>query len=187
MARFERASSSFAEQLLVQAVETGRLERFLRRQRRRWASVVDPDDFEDMVLRRAWDARDSFQGSSEAALYTWLARIAWRVGIDAWRSQRRQEAHLRRSALRRLFAIRQATNEVETRDLVSWLMNGLNEQERFVLKQRYFKDLSTAEIARKLGRTAEAVHQLHYRAISKLRKLAVDDEKFVKPHPSDTS
>jgi len=52
------------------------------------------------------------------------------------------------------------------------LLEGLTELEQTVLRMRYEEDLDFGEIARRLGREANAVHQIHFRALAKLRRDA---------------
>jgi RNA polymerase sigma factor (sigma-70 family) len=49
---------------------------------------------------------------------------------------------------------------------------GLTELEQEVLRLRYLSDLDFGEIARRLGKEANAVHQIHHRALTKLRRQA---------------
>lgn len=49
------------------------------------------------------------------------------------------------------------------------LLDGLTELERSVLRLRYGSGLELAEIARQLDRQPNAVHQIHHRALTKLR------------------
>lgn len=52
------------------------------------------------------------------------------------------------------------------------LLEGLTELERTVVRLRYEEDLDFGTIARRLGKEANAVHQIHFRALSKLRRRA---------------
>jgi RNA polymerase sigma factor (sigma-70 family) len=52
------------------------------------------------------------------------------------------------------------------------LLEGLTELEQDVLRLRYDEDLDFGEIARRLGKEPNAVHQIHFRALAKLRKDA---------------
>jgi RNA polymerase sigma factor (sigma-70 family) len=49
-------------------------------------------------------------------------------------------------------------------------LTGLSELEAEVLRQRYVDDLDFGEIARRLGKEPNAVHQIHHRALTKLRR-----------------
>ena len=52
------------------------------------------------------------------------------------------------------------------------LLAGLTELEQEVLRLRYADDLDFQEIAKKLGKEPNAVHQIHHRALTKLRSGA---------------
>jgi RNA polymerase sigma factor (sigma-70 family) len=52
------------------------------------------------------------------------------------------------------------------------LLVGLTELEREVVTLRYNDDLDFGEIAERLGKEPNAVHQIHHRALAKLRRSA---------------
>jgi RNA polymerase sigma factor (sigma-70 family) len=52
------------------------------------------------------------------------------------------------------------------------LLEGLTELEQEVLRLRYRDDLDFQEIAARLGKEPNAVHQIHHRALTKLRREA---------------
>ena len=51
-------------------------------------------------------------------------------------------------------------------------LSGLTELEQEVLRLRYVDDLDFGEIGNRLGKEPNAVHQIHHRALTKLRKQA---------------
>jgi RNA polymerase sigma-70 factor, ECF subfamily len=51
-------------------------------------------------------------------------------------------------------------------------LDGLSELEQEILRLRYVEDLDFQEIARRLGKEPNAVHQAHHRALTKLRRDA---------------
>ena len=51
-------------------------------------------------------------------------------------------------------------------------LSGLSELEQEVLRLRYVDDLDFGEIAGQFGKTPNAVHQIHHRALTKLRRRA---------------
>ena len=53
----------------------------------------------------------------------------------------------------------------------AWLV-GLTELEANVIRMRYEEGLELSEIAVRLGKTPNAVHQIHFRALEKLRREA---------------
>ena len=52
------------------------------------------------------------------------------------------------------------------------LLEGLTELEQEVMRLRYVDDLDFQEIATRLGKEPNAVHQIHHRALTKLRRVA---------------
>lgn len=51
-------------------------------------------------------------------------------------------------------------------------LDGLTELEQTVLRLRYVEQLEAPEIAERLSKDPNAVHQIHHRALKKLRKAA---------------
>lgn len=49
---------------------------------------------------------------------------------------------------------------------------GLTELEQQVIRMHYNDDLDFQEIARRLGKEPNAIHQIHFRALEKLRRMA---------------
>ena len=66
----------------------------------------------------------------------------------------------------------EATEELEAEGGFDGLLDGLTELEQEVVRLRYVEDLDFQEIARRLGKEPNAVHQIHHRALTKLRKDA---------------
>jgi RNA polymerase sigma factor (sigma-70 family) len=160
---------SVVEQLLEATLASGELDRQLRGQHAQWRHRWDFGDFREAVLGRAWESREQFRGDTAAEFLAWLRRVGWSVAVDHWRQQQRQAGLLRRLAALLPRWTPSATAAVETRDLVQWLLAGLTERERKLLVLMYFQQMSGARLADALGTTPAAVHQLHYRAIAKLR------------------
>jgi RNA polymerase sigma factor (sigma-70 family) len=66
----------------------------------------------------------------------------------------------------------ESTDEIDLDDpFESWLAP-LSELEQTVLRLHYVEDLDFGEIARMLGKEPNAVHQIHHRALTKLRREA---------------
>jgi RNA polymerase sigma factor (sigma-70 family) len=66
----------------------------------------------------------------------------------------------------------ESTDEIDPDDpFESWIAP-LTELERAVLRLHYVEDLDFGEIARVLGKEPNAVHQIHHRALTKLRREA---------------
>jgi RNA polymerase sigma factor (sigma-70 family) len=160
--------------LFKESLDSGELDRQLRERHRRWRHVLDYGEFRDRVLDRAWDARETFRGESGAELAAWIRRVSWSAAVDLWREHKRQSA-LRARAARFLprFVLPEAP-QVETADLVEWLLAGLTERERKLLRLKYFDGLTAEQLAAALETTSAGVSQLHYRALEKLRARSKD-------------
>lgn len=158
--------------ILLEVLANGQLERKLRKIHRGWWFVLPFDDFRIAVVEKVWAKRSTFNGTTAGEFLAWLHRVSTNVAIEAGR-QREREARLLRGYLReakRWFVGPNA--DVETREYVDWLLRGLTERERLVLRSRYFKGMSCAEIATMMGVKADLIRQVHYRALQKLRKMS---------------
>jgi RNA polymerase sigma-70 factor (ECF subfamily) len=156
--------------LLLETSASGELDQRLKASYARWDQIWDFGEFRSAVLERVWEHREQFRGQTAAEFLAWLRRVAWSASVDHWRHERRQASLLQK--ISDFFYARSppATDLVETRDFVEWILAGLNDGERNLLEMKYFQQKSAVEIARILGMTPSAVRQLHYRAIGKLRK-----------------
>jgi RNA polymerase sigma factor (sigma-70 family) len=66
----------------------------------------------------------------------------------------------------------ESTDELDLADpFESWIAP-LTELEQTVLRLHYLEDLDFQEIGRRLGKKPNAVHQIHFRALAKLRREA---------------
>jgi|ERR1035438_5633028 RNA polymerase sigma factor (sigma-70 family) len=158
------------EQLLQETIEDGSLAGQLRRHHFRWRHLWDYDEFSQTVLTRAWEKKDGFAGETAKEFLAWLRKVAWSVAIDCWRRERRNRTFLRRwtQEFARFFAI--GEEPVDIQDQVTWLLAGLTERERQLMILKYYKHMSTSEVARVMKITQGAVVQTHFRAIRKLRQ-----------------
>jgi RNA polymerase sigma factor (sigma-70 family) len=157
------------QQLLEDTLANGELDQQLAAQHWRWRHLWDFAEFREAVLARAWDRREQFRGQTTEEFLAWLRRLGWSVAVDRWRARRREAGLLQRLASLLPRFTRSAADAVETRDLVEWLLAGLTERERKLLILKYYQQLSTEQIARSLGTSTAAIHQLHYRVLGKLR------------------
>jgi RNA polymerase sigma-70 factor (ECF subfamily) len=65
-------------------------------------------------------------------------------------------------------------------------LRSLPGQQRQVIQLRFFQELSSAEVARQLGKTEQAVYALQYRAITALREFVEQDAAFTIASPFAT-
>jgi RNA polymerase sigma-70 factor (ECF subfamily) len=97
-----------------------------------------------------------------------LRTVALNLIRDRWRKTR---------GIRRLtpevevFPTSDPTDHVADRDLVARALNLLPQDQRQVIELRILQGLSTAETARRMGRTEAAVRTLQYRAVQALREV----------------
>jgi RNA polymerase sigma factor (sigma-70 family) len=66
----------------------------------------------------------------------------------------------------------ESTEELEAASGFEGLIDGLTELEQDVLRLRYIEDLDFLQIASRLGKEPNAVHQIHHRALTRLRRDA---------------
>ena len=66
----------------------------------------------------------------------------------------------------------ESASELEADAGFEALLDGLTELEQQVVRLRYADGLDFQEIARRLGKEPNAVHQIHHRALTKLRRDA---------------
>lgn len=163
--------------LLARTTATGDLYRSIRRDYRRWQHVLDFEEYQELVLERIWVHADQFRGQNVAEFLGWIKVIGWNVALDRWRHKTRQDRLLKQVAASPPPSHPPFTQQVETQDLVQWLLAGLSESERQVIRWRYFEGKSPQDLADILGISMGAVHQAHHRAIEKLRQRLARQKK----------
>jgi RNA polymerase sigma factor (sigma-70 family) len=161
---------SLVEQFLGETLASGELDRQLGVQYARWRKLWDFQEFRAAVLGRAWERRQQFKGQTAPEFLAWLRRLAWSAAVEQWRQRRRQAGLLHRFAALLPRWARGASEELDTRDLVEWLLAGLTARERKLLVLKYYRQMTADQLADALATTRAGVHQLHYRALAKLRE-----------------
>lgn len=137
-----------------------------------WKGSLDRDDFFDAVLSTAWVRADNFSGTTLETFLGWLRRVSWTVALDLLRNEARERARRSGWSLMHIDALSEHENQLRTIETVAWLLAGLTFRERVVMRERFFFGRNTTQIAQLLGTTVSAVHQLHYRALKRLRERA---------------
>ena len=144
--------------------------RFLCRWHARGNAVLTSDLVQD-VLERMWRKYDMLhEGASESEERTW---IRWQCRSVAEHQSRRQTPVL--VSLDEQEEIFDDTTNVERRELLLSLAEGLNSNERQLL-DFLLEGYSTAEAAEKMGMKVHSADQLRYRMIQKMRKNVEKDE-----------
>lgn len=119
----------------------------------------------------AWRGLRSFEPRRAGSVAAWLFRIARNLVVDRARREGRivlteappvDRTEFEEATMSRLEVVR--------------LLDLLPAAERDVLALRFIAELSREEVAAVLGRTPDAITQLQYRALERLRRRTVRDE-----------
>lgn len=144
--------------------------------------VRDPEAAEDLtagVFVEAIQAAARFQGSL-SALRSWIFRIARNDLVDHWRHARRVQSEaiddVDDADLARAIPVDDpadtAISSVNRSRLLA-SVHRLSPEQRQVVLLRLSADLSSAEIAKVMGKSEGAIKALQYRALGVLRKALV--------------
>lgn len=150
-------------------------------------SAVDASDIVQEVCLRAYRSFRQFRGTQEIELTAWLRRILANCLIDHHRkhhsqAQRQRDAHSLTQALdqsslqwsaRLVGAGLAPGDQAEQREAMVLLAEAIDRlpadyREAIILRQ--LEELPTAEVARRMGRTAESVRKLWARGLVQLRQ-----------------
>jgi RNA polymerase sigma-70 factor, ECF subfamily len=130
---------------------------------RRVAGREEAQDLTSEVFHQALASLGSFEWRG-VPFVAWLMGIAGNVLAAHWqRSSRRPEV------VADELDVLSADNQVERRALLYQLVNGLPEDQRRVIVERFVKQRSIREIAHVMRRSEGAVKQLQLRALQNLR------------------
>ena len=156
-----------------------KLYRFVKRR-----MPLDPAGAEDVAqgtLCRALESLHNFRG--EAALMTWLCTLCRRELSARWAQTRSystapalaEDDPEIRAALESLLSAEgsdplAAAGEAEVRDTICAALDYLPAPYADILEWKYVRDMSVAEIARRLGRSAKATESLLTRARGAFRE-----------------
>jgi RNA polymerase sigma-70 factor, ECF subfamily len=147
--------------------------------------VRDPEVAEDLtagVFVEAIQAASRFSGTL-AALRSWIFRIARNDLIDYWRHARRVQSEAIEDVddadLARAIPVDDpadtAISSVNRSRLLA-VVNRLSPEQKQVVLLRLSADLSSAEIAKLMGKSEGAIKALQYRALAVLRKALLPAE-----------
>jgi RNA polymerase sigma-70 factor (ECF subfamily) len=156
-----------------------KLYRFVRRR-----VPEDPAAAEDLAQGTLCRALESLRGyRGEAALFTWLCTLCRREMSERWRDAPGQRAAVPlteddpqvRAALESLLASSTGdpladTQRDKLRDTIRAALDYLPAPYGDILEWKYLRDLSIAEIARRLGRSPKAAESLLTRARDAFRE-----------------
>lgn len=152
----------------------------------KFARLIDVEDVLQQAYVSAFKALPESRFSSPGGFYKWLERIATNDWLDMQRALKRQKRDVRRvansidtrdslvDAVQRIAASgptpsRQLARGEAIAAALSCLAR-LTEEQRTVIRRRYFEHAPVAELAHELGKSESAVHALCYRALQRLRE-----------------
>ena len=119
-----------------------------------------------------------------AGFEAWLFRIAYNLIVDDARSRAKEIPQ--DDSLGDLPSVTEPADPEatvlwnETRGHLAELVQGLNDEQREVVLLRFAAGLDTNEVAEVMGRNANAVRQLQFRALGSLRKRIEDEGRSIR-------
>jgi RNA polymerase sigma-70 factor (ECF subfamily) len=144
---------------------------------------VEVDDLVQETLIRAYRELDSFVYRSPGSFFRWLARIADHVVIDAARFEGRRKRNAEANVPFRSPSNPDGPEPVdsltpsriyaqrERLDRLLEVLDALPENYRQAIIMAKIEDLTTNEIAEKLGKSREAAALLLHRALKQIRRI----------------
>lgn len=124
------------------------------------------EDIVSIVFMKAWEHRSSFDGAHEKA---WLYRIARNAIIDHYRKKPTLELDDDYLVDEYGETSEQIDTDMAHRRLVGAL-GQLDDLPRRVIELRFFSRMNVRDVAAQLGKSAENIRIIQYRALKQLRK-----------------
>ncbi len=160
-----------------------RLERHVRhRMGARLRGRAEVDDILQDAFLRAFQSIARFAWRGDDSLPSWLKTIADHVLLEAAsRDARDLLAPLEQDAASATIPPEQALRRSERFDRLEAALEGLSPEHRKVIRLARLEKLPLKEVARRMDRTPNAVKQLLWRALQKLRTAFGDTESLHLP------
>ncbi len=176
-----RAGDRRAFEEIVRAAEA-RLRSSVERRLGPAGRAADADEVVQETFALAFEAIGRLDWRGEAAFFAWLSRIARNVLIDRARdSRRRRYLEIPERLPAREPSPSGALRREERFDRLEQAFAALPPDYRRVLRLSQIERLKVKEIARRMGRSEDAVKHLMARAIRKLRAAFGRTESLVLP------
>jgi RNA polymerase sigma-70 factor (ECF subfamily) len=141
----------------------------------RIGSLPEAEDATAQTFLAAMEALDRYRDDGHFA--AWLFGIARKKAIDNFRSQRRQVPLENAEHIPLQADLLQQVIQAEQNVALAKMVNSLPEEERELIRLRYFAELSFSEIGRLLNRSEDAVKKSLYRLLARLQsQLEVSHE-----------
>jgi RNA polymerase sigma-70 factor (ECF subfamily) len=129
------------------------------------------EDLTQEAFTSAWNAVDQFRG--QAAIRTWLHRIAYHCFVDARRRRDRERAAAVNLGQRAAGALTDPVSRLMVEEKLARVYAGLeslDDEERVLLVLHYVEGLSYRQMAKVLDRPGGTVKWLVGRALDRLRR-----------------
>ncbi len=141
--------------------------------------AIDPEDVLQASFVRALHSMQRFEWRGDGSFRRWLESIAIHVTLDAVRRQgRRTVLRIDRDLTGDGASPSKGIRRRERLDRLEVSMKGLSPDYRTVLRLCRMDGLSIKEIAKQMGRSESAVHNLLLRATRQLRQSFGDTESL---------
>ena len=146
------------------------------------AAGLDPEDIVQESLLRAFQAIERFQWRGEDSFMPWLAGIVERVILHLRRqSTRRRASPLEGDVIDEELSTSRAMRRSERFDRLEEALKALSPDHRQVITMARIEGLKIVEIAARMNRSPNAVMQLLWRAMEKLKANFGDTESLHLP------
>lgn len=147
---------------------------------------VDVDDILQDAYVRALESLDGFSWKDEQSFYSWLRGIAEHVVLYAAQKYRREEAPIKSAPAAGDPSPSRARRREERFERLQAALTGLSVDHQEVIRLARLERLRIGEIAKRMNRSEDAVHQLLARALRKLKTSFGDTESLHLPNRSLT-
>lgn len=165
-------------------------------------SVVSSEDIVQLAMIDAFRSVDQFQARGSGSFYRWLARIADNRMLDTVKAQKAAK----RGSNRRVGNVVSPAAAYESMDCLIHVLaqtdrtpsqsaarheaeravrvglSSLKDENRRALDLRYIQGLPVADVARILGRSPHAIHNVCHRALQELRTIMGRTSRFFSRH-----
>ncbi len=168
------------------------LARIAARTGRRLQGVLDPEDVLQDTFLRAFETVRLFTPRGEDSFFRWLAAIAEHLLLNASRKRRPDPLVVQPEPLASGASPSKALRREERFDRLDEALRGLPEDRRRAVLMARIEGLNAREIARRMGRSEQAVRQLLARALKQLKRtmggtesLHLPDGRLCEERPPD--
>ncbi len=143
---------------------------------------IEVDDVLQETFLKAYASVSSFEYRGEGSLLTWLKRIAENLLLYWAREHRRtSQLPLVDSVVAKQASPSRRLRQEERFQRLQDVLSRLSDEQREVILLARVESVPIKEIAKRLGKTPDAVRQILWRSLQKLRASFGDTESFTLP------